>query len=190
MYHDPNNIKEETKDVTNMNHRKDTDETKAAQPKDWKRCETQKKKQSAEKHQYVADKLISGLQDGQMNMKYYLNAFTHTENIYDNEDEKDLENNSDALPPLVYTSASEDEDKYVREPKRPPRHCQKDTNIAKSMDSKGGYRKCGLKDPNTYLPKGRRAVTHYAGKKQSTFESGDDAGENTPNKAKYVCVNN
>ena len=37
-----------------------------------------------------------------MNMKYHLDAFAHEENIYDNEDENDLENNTDAPPSFIH----------------------------------------------------------------------------------------
>ena len=125
-----------------MNHRKGTNETSTAELKDWKRCDTPEKTQSAEKHQYIADKLISGPQAGWINMKYHLDAFTHEENIDDNEYETDLDSSSDSLPPLTESCASEDEHEYGKESKCHLRRGQKDINAAKSMDCTGGYRKC------------------------------------------------
>ena len=54
-----------------------------------------------EKQHYIADELILGPHAGRMNMKYHPDAFTHEENIYDNEDETDLDSSSDYLLPLT-----------------------------------------------------------------------------------------
>ena len=107
MYHGLNNIKEEM-GVCSMNG-KGFEEADTVVHKYAKNNDIAEKKQHMEKQHYIADEFILGPHAGKMNMKYHPDAVNHKENMYDNDDDSDLDSSSDSPPPLTDSTASEDE---------------------------------------------------------------------------------
>ena len=99
MYLDLNNIKE--KMGFRSKNDKGFEEAEVVVRKYEENNDIEEEKQHITKQPYTADEFIPGPHAGRMNMKYHTNVVNHDENIYDNEDDTDLNSSSDSPSPFT-----------------------------------------------------------------------------------------